>query len=142
VLRLNRYGLLRNTKNYAECERILADGLNRDAKEKGMETVLPFSISIENEEGKIVAGATGYSIFGDLFTDMLWVEKEIRDQGWGTKIMQEAEAIGKERGCTFATVNTMSWQALPFYEKLGYEIEFVREGYAKDSKRYFFRKQL
>ena len=56
--------------------------------------------------------------------------------------MQEAETLGKKEGCNFATVNTMDWEALHFYEKLGYMIEFVREGYQKNSKMYFLRKEL
>lgn len=53
-----------------------------------------------------------------------------------------SEKIARERKCTFATVNTMDWEALPFYQKLGYSIEFVREGYDKASKMYLLRKEL
>ena len=37
----------------------------------------------------------------------------------------------ENRGCTFATVNTMDWEALPFYQKLGYEVECIRDGFEK-----------
>ena len=73
---------------------------------------------------------------------MLWVEESIRNQGFGKKIMEEAEKIARERKCAFATLNTMDWEALPFYQKLGYSIEFVREGYEKESKMYMLRKKL
>lgn len=33
--------------------------------------------------------------------------------------MQEAEKIGKEKEARFVTVNTMDWEVLPFYQKLG-----------------------
>lgn len=66
----------------------------------------------------------------------------IRYQGWGTKLIHEAENAGREQGTTFATVNTMDWEALPFYQKLGYVIEFTREGYVKDSKMFMLRKDL
>jgi ribosomal protein S18 acetylase RimI-like enzyme len=42
----------------------------------------------------------------------------------------------------FVTLTTMDWEALPFYRKLGYEVEFVREGYEKNSKMYALRKNL
>jgi len=42
----------------------------------------------------------------------------------------------------FATVNTMDWEALSFYQKLGYNIEFTREGFEKDSKMFMLRKKL
>ena len=39
-------------------------------------------------------------------------------------------------------LTTMDWEALPFYQKLGYQIEYVREGYEKDSKMFVLRKTL
>lgn len=36
----------------------------------------------------------------------------------------------------------MDWEALPFYQKLGYSVEFIREGYDSDSKFYFLRKPI
>jgi ribosomal protein S18 acetylase RimI-like enzyme len=74
--------------------------------------------------------------------DSLWVDKTLRNQGWGTKLMQEAEKIGKEKGARFVTVNTMDWEALPFYQKLRYAIEFTREGYDKNSTMFMLRKVL
>ncbi len=58
------------------------------------------------------------------------------------QLMLEAEKIGKERNALFATVNTIDWEALPFYQKLGYDVEFTREGYEKKSKMFFLRKSL
>ncbi len=60
---------------------------------------------------------------------MLWVIPLCADKTGG-KIMCEAEMIGKRRGSSFATVNTMDFQALPFYQKLSYEIEFLRKSMA------------
>lgn len=56
--------------------------------------------------------------------------------------MLKAEAVGKARLCTFATVHTMDWEALPFYLKLGYSVEFTRTGYQHYSKMFLLRKAL
>lgn len=56
--------------------------------------------------------------------------------------MKEAEKIGRECGASFVTLNTMDWEGLVFYQKLGYSIEFMREGYDKGSKMYMLRKAL
>lgn len=56
--------------------------------------------------------------------------------------MLAAEKFGKENGCTFAAVNTMDWEALDFYKTLGYEVEFERHGFQKDSIFYFLRKNF
>lgn len=56
--------------------------------------------------------------------------------------MHEAEKIGREHPALFITLNTMDWEALLFYQKLGYSIEFPREGYEKHSKMFMLRKNL
>lgn len=54
--------------------------------------------------------------------------------------MQSAEILGKDKGCMFSTVNTMDWEALDFYQRLGYEIEYKRSGYSNDSILFFLKK--
>lgn len=52
-------------------------------------------------------------------------------------------ASNKGGRCTMATVATMSFQdAAAFYKKLGYEIDFEREGYTKKSRCLFLKKGL
>lgn len=126
-----------------ELEKLLYEGLNDEAVlAKGVNRVRTFGICILNATKDILGGAKGAILYGNLYVDALWVNSKIRHQGWGTKLMAEAEKIGKEYGCTFATVNTMDWEALPFYQKLGYRIEFTREGFEKDSKMFMLRKSL
>ena len=121
----------------------LLQGLNRNASEKkGMDPVKSFSLSIKDQEGKIIGGSCGVTMFGSIYTDMLWLDPTIRKQGYGKKLMLEAEKIALERGCSFAIVHTMDFEALAFYQNLGYSIEHIREGYARDSKQYLLRKNL
>lgn len=122
---------------------LLFEGVCEEAKQaKGMSRMASFGLSLLDEADKIVGGAQGVIYYGCLYVDMLWVDKRLRSQGWGAKLMAEAEMIGRNQHCTFATVNTMDWEALPFYQKIGYEIEFIRKGYEKESKLYMLRKPL
>ncbi len=124
-------------------EKILYHGISVEAfKSKGLPPIQPFSIFIKDQNGNIRGGVSGTLFYGSLYVDSLWIESKLRNQGWGTKLMEEAEKLGREQGARFVTVNTMDWEALPFYEKLGYKIEFIREGYDKDSKMYMLRKSL
>jgi len=43
-----------------------------------------------------------------------------RGQGLGSLLVHEAEALACGRGCRYAYVDTMSYQAPAFYRKLGY----------------------
>lgn len=137
------YYLERQEEPIPQDEQVLFDGISDDAsKKKGMERIKPFRVYIKDSNQSVVGGATGVTFYGCLYVDMLWVQESIRNRGFGKKIMQEAEKIARERKCTFATLNTMDWEALSFYEKLGYRIEFIREGYEKASKMYMLRKEL
>lgn len=99
-----------------ETEKLLFDGLNQHGKEtKGMHPIELFAISVQDDAGQTVGGAKGQTYYGCLYVDILWIKKEARGCGLGTRLMQKAESIGKATGCSFATVNTMDWEALGFY---------------------------
>jgi len=63
-------------------------------------------------------------------------------QDSGKRLIASAEYLGKEKGCLFATVNTMDWKALGLYQKFRCEIEFQRMGYLNESTMYFLKKSL
>ena len=127
----------------AEEDNILIEGISAEAvKAKKMEKMAPFAFFIRNAEGKLVGGIKGTCLYGCLNVDSLWVDPEYRNKKWGKELMHEAERLGKRKKCTFAALSTMDWEAMPFYKKLGYEVEYVRDGFDKDSKMYFLRKPL
>lgn len=122
-------------------------GLSKHAAlEKGQGPILEFAFFIRKKhfltKGSIKGGCHGCMYYGCLYVDQLWVDQTLRGKGYGTQLMQAAEDLGKQKGCLFATVNTMDWEALDFYKKLGYFVEFERHGYLKNSVFYFLRKQL
>lgn len=126
-----------------EEENILFEGVvQAAATAKGMSRIRPFAFFIKDPAKAILAGAKGVSLYGCLYVDMLWVAPEIQHKGLGSKLIHECEKLGRDRHCTFVSLTTMDWEALPFYQKLGYEIEFVREGYEKNSRMYLLRKSL
>ena len=126
-----------------EYEEVLYHGISEEASlAKGLPPIRPFSIFIKDPKEQVLGGTSGTLFYGSLYVDSLWVDKTLRHQGWGKKLMYEAEKIGREHGALFVTLNTMDWEALPFYQKLGYSVEFTREGYEKNSKMFMLRKNL
>lgn len=122
---------------------ILIGGITDYAKqERGFDALDFFAFFIRDENDVIVGGCSGGTLYGCLHIDSLWVSDIIRNKGWGTKLMNAALTYGKEKSCDFATVNTMDWEALGFYQKLGFKIEFQRVGFHKNSVFYFLRKEL
>lgn len=122
---------------------LLSSGIIAYAKEKkDLKPLEPFGFFVQDESDQIIGGCNGVILYGCIHTDQLWLEESLRHKGYGTKLMQLVEKLGKENGCPFATVNTMDWEALGFYQKLGYTTEFERHGYLKESVFYFLRKKL
>jgi hypothetical protein len=62
-------------------------------------------------------------------------------RGVGRELMAAAETRARKRGCHSAWLDTFSFQARGFYEKLGYE-EFGRLDYPPAHHRHFMRKRL
>ncbi len=118
----------------------LTQKINEESPDQG--SAYPFSIFIRDKKDNIIAGCNGSIIFGSIYTDQLWVQSNYRKKGLGTKLMDRIHAYGKGKGCTLGTVTTMSFQAPDFYQKIGYKIDFSREGYNKDSTCIFLSKKL
>ncbi|MDE8603387.1 GNAT family N-acetyltransferase [Marinomonas sp. RSW2] len=103
---------------------------------------VPLAVQIKSEQGEVIAGAAART-FGDwLLLDTLWVSDELRGQNIGSDILKEIEASGKKRGCIKCLLNTLNFQAMPFYEKYGYKTEWVQQGYPKTGCKYFMVKEL
>jgi GNAT superfamily N-acetyltransferase len=101
---------------------------------------LPLAIFVRHG-ALIVAGLAGDTYCGWLFVKYLWVSDGLRGRGIGRELMSHAEARARERGCHSAWLDTFSFQARGFYEKLGYE-EFGRLDYPPGHYRHFMRKRL
>lgn len=122
---------------------VLGDGIIEYAKlKKGHGPIEFFAYFIRDENNKIRGGCNGCNLYGCLYIDQLWVHKSLRGKDYGTQLVKAAEQSGKGRGCLFAAVNTMDWEALDFYKKQGFQIEFERHGFLEDSVFYFLRKEL
>jgi ribosomal protein S18 acetylase RimI-like enzyme len=65
-----------------------------------------------------------------------------RGAGIGRELMRRAEAEAVERGCLGAWLDTFSFQAPGFYERLGYSIFGRIDDYPPGHSRFFMRKSL
>lgn len=91
-----------------EYEEVLYHGISERAfQAKGLSPIRPFSIFIKDQKEQVLGGASGTLFYGSLYIDSLWADETLRNQGWGKKLMYEAEKIGREQGALFITLNTM-----------------------------------
>jgi len=91
-------------------------------------------ISFEIYHTGELAGVIVVQLFWEqLHIKYLFVKENMRGQGLGRQLLQHALEFGKKRQCAFAFVETMNFQALEFYKKMGFILNFSRTGYAKNT---------
>ncbi|KAB0476691.1 GNAT family N-acetyltransferase [Vibrio chagasii] len=94
------------------------------------------------EEGVKVGGVIA-DLWGNwLLIKFLWVDDSMRDKQVGSQLLQHLEEYAQSQGCTSSLVDTLSFQAKPFYEKHGYQCQMVLENYPLDSSLAFLTKSL
>jgi ribosomal protein S18 acetylase RimI-like enzyme len=89
-----------------------------------------------------VGAVVGESILGALHIQYLFVEEQYRGSGLGTKLMNKAIAYSSEKQYPFIFLSTIYPEALNFYKKMGFVIEFSRSGHSHKASLYYLRKDL
>ncbi|MBK8434290.1 MAG: GNAT family N-acetyltransferase [Chloroflexi bacterium] len=100
------------------------------------------SVILRNDDEEVVGGVLGGSIWGWMIIETFWVDKAVRGQGYGRQLLLRAEEIARQRACTDLILETFSFQALPFYKKLGYAVYGQLDGFPAGHTRYSLRKRL
>jgi GNAT superfamily N-acetyltransferase len=127
-----------------DAERAILEGLGNNILEHLGNVDLGSSLRIilRNTTDKVVGGVIANCFGGWLYISLLWVEKSLRNLGYGSRLMQLLEAEAIQIGCQYAHVDTYSFEARPFYERLGYELFATLEDYPKGYCKYFLKKRL
>jgi GNAT superfamily N-acetyltransferase len=102
----------------------------------------PLVLALRDEQGAIAGGLIGELLWEWLQIKILSVAEGLRGQGWGRRLVAQAERLAVEGGCHHAWVDTFSFQARPFYEKLGYRVFGQLPDYPAPQTRYFLAKAL
>jgi GNAT superfamily N-acetyltransferase len=102
----------------------------------------PFAFHILDDAGKPIGGATGYGSFDWLFVELLHVPKQLQGQGIGTKLMGQIEDFAREHKLLGIWLDTYSFQARPFYEKLGFTVFGTIDNHPIGGHRFFMQKRL
>ena len=100
------------------------------------------NLVLKDESGQVWGGILCDTFLYCLYIDVLWLHESLRGQGYGKALIQEAERIAKEQGCTFAHTCTFSYQSPDFYQAMGYTIFGELDDYPDGIKQYFLKKKL
>ena len=97
---------------------------------------------LHDADGVVRGGLLGRHAWGWLLVDILWLDEPLRGAGFGSKLLRQAEVEAQEAGCSRAVLDTLEFQALPFYERRGYSVFGVLEDYPPGFRRYHLQKKL
>ncbi|MGZ0149515.1 GNAT family N-acetyltransferase [Kribbella sp. WER1] len=124
-------------------EAAVSDGLDKfNVEASGVQDRRPLAVLIKDPAtGATLGGLTGRTSLGLWFVDLLYLPDELRGAGLGSRILAEAEAEARRRGCVSGVLYTISFQAPNFYARHGW-VEFGRVPSADGVSRIYFRKEL
>jgi len=126
-----------------KARQFIVDGVdNYNIAVTSLPNYFPVNFVLRGEHGDVLGGLLGQIWGGWLQVTYLWVAEAARGAGYGTRLMKDAEAYARSRGAIGATLETYSFQARPFYERLGYEVFATLDGYPVGHVKIFLRKAL
>lgn len=100
------------------------------------------AVFARDDAGRVIGGLLGHLRWRWVYVAKLWLPDELRGRGVGRRVMEEVEAYARRKDCLGIYLDTFEYQALPFYEKLGYKQFGVLEGYPPGYRQFHLRKAL
>jgi len=113
---------INETPQEVDYEAILAPLCEYNQAQTGLIGTGKLAILIKDDAGATKGGLYAKISGQWLFVELLVVPEVARGQGLGTKLMNKAEAMAREKGCQGMWLATLSYQAPDFYLRLGFSI--------------------
>jgi GNAT superfamily N-acetyltransferase len=108
----------------------------------GFSAYSPVNLFLRDEGDEVVGGLLGGIWGGVLYVRILWVSEAFRGRDFGRRLMETAERRAVERGCRHVFLDTFTFQAPGFYEKLGYRTYAKADDWPVGHAHHFLRKDL
>jgi ribosomal protein S18 acetylase RimI-like enzyme len=121
--------------------KFIMDGVDfYNVAETGLSDWYPVNFALRGERGDTLGGLLA-NLWGDwLHVTRLWVSSAVRGAGNGKLLMSEADAYARARGVVGITLETYSFQARPLYERLGFQVCGIIEGYPPGHVKFDLKK--
>jgi GNAT superfamily N-acetyltransferase len=121
--------------------KVIDEGLERfNQAAADFTTSLRFACVARLDSGIVVGGALARWWGQCCELQQVWVDEHHRNAGLGRRLVQMVEAEARTRGCSLLYLDTFSFQAPTFYEKLGYEVACEFKGFPNGVSKFVMRK--
>jgi GNAT superfamily N-acetyltransferase len=110
-----------------EAYQLVNEGLARHgAEQAGYWDARPlYVVARDPSNQRSLGGIVGRTSLGLMFIELVFLPRELRNRGLGTRMLHMAEEEAVKRGCRAGVLYTISFQAPAFYERRGWR-EFGR----------------
>jgi ribosomal protein S18 acetylase RimI-like enzyme len=126
----------------SEADQLVAGVRRYNETRIGPSHAMPLTVLARSDDGMLVGGVSGRTAYGHFLIEVAWGDERFRGQTLGRQLMQAAEQEAGNRGCVAAQVDTLSFQAPGFYQKLGFEVVGTVDNYPEGHSRYFLLKRF
>jgi len=100
------------------------------------------TLFLRNPNNEVCGGLLGEFCWNWLEIHTLMIDEDLRKSGYGSKLLIEVEKLAIEKQCDFIKVDTLSFQALEFYQKHGFVVYGHIDRVGRDFTHYFLKKDL
>ena len=123
-------------------EAILATLVAHNESQIGPADRTNIAFVVRDDDGAIAGGLWGTASYRWLFVQYLAIPPAMQGQGVGRALMLAGEAEARRLGCIGIWLDTFSFQARGFYEKLGYAVFGEIDGFPPSHSRFFLQKRI
>ncbi len=101
-----------------------------------------FAVFARDAHGQVCGGIRANAFWDYCIIELLWLADNCRGHGVGRQLLEAAEAHALAQGFSAVRVETLDFQAKPFYEKLGYTVYGELADHPKGHTTYCLVKRL
>jgi GNAT superfamily N-acetyltransferase len=121
----------------------IGDGLARfNEADVGPSGRIALAVVLRGPNGAIVGGISGYTAWGWLYVQWLWLAETQRGAGYAARMLAAAEDEARQRGCHGAYIDTFNPVALKVYQRQGYAPFGGLQDFPRGRTRTFLQKAL
>jgi ribosomal protein S18 acetylase RimI-like enzyme len=127
--------------------KVLHDGLHKYVSEhvgelRKKNPEIKINLAVKDKDGQVIGGILAGTTLKTMYIRHLWIAERYRGRGYGRKLLMTAEKTAIENGCISGQTWVLSFQSPEFFQKLGYEIFGISDGYPDSNKEYYFIKRF
>ncbi|KAA3625425.1 MAG: N-acetyltransferase [Flavobacterium sp.] len=127
--------------------KVLSDGIKRYNQEYLPDQVVfeedtKFAVFAKDDNGTVLGGIRACGYWNYCLLELLWLSEKTRRSGVGSKLVEAFEEFAALKGFNYIRTETVSFQARPFYEKLGYTVYGELPDFPKGHTTYCLFKEL